>query len=189
MKRLALVLVVALFSNVATAGPPELSGVVMRGTAPMFWVFMDAGLVVTLGGDPVDVCSNRFDELDLVAWQDMNVRDALRIARIVKGSDVRASVWDRSKFDDDEDLCPEFLSGQLLPLATGLVNFLYRDNDVYAFDDCESNENFDSFGFAFEGPLYSSDGRKRQFSGHWRAVLDCDTGRFVHDDTKLSLTK
>ena len=190
MKRLALVLSVALFSSVATAVPPESSGVVMRGTTGMGFVFVDvkAGLLATLGTDPPDFCSGSGD-IDFVAWQDMNMRNGFRWVTINKGSDVRAHVYEFSAFDHYDSVCEGVLDG-VLPLATGYVNYRYRDNDYAAMQNCESKENFNSFGFSFEGPLYSYfDGRKRQFSGHWRAVWDCDTGRVVHDDTNFSLTK
>ena len=190
MKRLALVLVVALFSSVATAGPPEFSGVVMRGTTGIGFVFVDwnAGLVVTLGTDPPDFCSGSGD-IDFVAWQDMNMPNGSRWVTINKGSDIRAYVYELSEFDPYDTVCDGVLNG-VLPLATGHVTYRYRDNDYAAMQNCESKENFNSFGWSFEGPLYSFiDGRKRQFSGHSRVVWDCDTGRVVHDDTKFSLTR
>ena len=190
MKRVALALVVAFLSSVATAGPPDFSGVVMRGTTEIGFVFVDmkAGLLATLGTDPPDFCSGSGD-IDLVAWQDMNMPNGLRWVTINKGSDIRAYVYDFAAFEPYSSVCDGVLNG-VLPLATGYVNYRFQDNDYAAMDNCESKENFNSFGWSFEGPLYSFvGGRKRQFSGHVRVVWDCDTDRIVHDDTKFSLTK
>ena len=190
MKRFALVLLVALFSSVATAGPPEESGVVSRGTTEVFFVFVDwdAGLLATLGTDPPDFCIGAGD-FDFVAWQDMNMPDGMRWATINKGSNVRAYVYDLWAFVGHyENLCEGVLAGEL-PLATGYVNYRYQDNDYAGGENCEFKENFVSFGWSFAGPLYSDDNRRRQFSGRIRNVWDCDTTRMVHSDVKLSLTK
>ena len=189
MKRLALVLLVALFSSTATAGPPEDSGVVVRGTTEILALFVDedAGLLATLGVDPVEFCRGTGD-LDFVAWQDMNMPNGSRWATINRGSDVRASVYDLSEFGPYNSPCEAVMSG-VLPLATGEVNYRMHDNDFGGAQNCELKENFNSFGQSFAGPLYSLNGRKIQFSGGIRGVWDCDTDRVVHYDVKLLLTK
>ncbi len=126
MKHLALVLLVALFSSVATAGPPEYSGVVSRGTTPIASYFVDeeACLLATLGVDPVEFCSGSGD-LDFIAWQDMSMSSGLRWATIGKGNNVRASVYKSSDFASFTvpEICEAVLSGVALPLATGEVNY------------------------------------------------------------------
>jgi hypothetical protein len=192
MKHLALVLLVALFSSVATAGPPDYSGVVSRGTTPIasYFVDEDAGLLATLGVDPVEFCSGSGD-LDFIAWQDMSMSSGLRWATIGKGNNVRASVYKSSDFAGFTvpEICEAVLSGVALPLATGEVNYRMQDNDFAGGDNCESKENFNSAGHSFAGPLYSPYGRKMQFSGRDRLVWDCDNYRVVHYDVKLSLVR
>ena len=189
MKRLALVLLVALLSSTATAVPPEYSGVVVRGTAPVAFVWWEgkSGLVAAIGGDPADYCSGG-DDVDWVAFQGMNIRDGLRFATIIPSSNVRASLYYLSDFDPYDEFCEGILAGEV-PFGTLEVNFRYQDNDYFGLQQCASKENFNSFGYSFEGPLYSDENRKRQFSGHVRGVLDCDSSRFVLYDVKLLLTK
>src|SRR5512139_2203538 len=180
MKRLALVLLVALFSSVATAVPPEFSGVVVRGTTPALYVFGDgdSGLVAAFGGDPYLICSGNFDEddIDWIAWQDMNMPDGYRWVTINKGSNVQTFLYRLSEFAEYGDFCEAVLDG-VAPFGTLEVNFRYQDNDYPGADNCEFKENFNSFGYSFEGPLYSNYGRKQQFSGRVRHVWDCDTSR------------
>ena len=188
MKRLALVLLVALFSSVATAGPPDESGIVFRGTQPVLELFADwdSDLIVLLGGDPVEVCSDPEASLDFVAYQARNIRDGLRLAGIFAGSNVRAYVYRLSEVGYRQ-FCDNVLSK--LPLATGEVNYRRQDNDYFGAQNCDVKENFNAFGRSFEGTLYSPDGRPRKFSGHDRHVWDCDNRIVVYADVKLSLTK
>ena len=192
MKRLTFVLLAALFTSVATAGPPEYSGVVVRGTTPALYVFVDedSDLVAAFGGDPYLICSGNFDEddIDWIAWQDMNMPNGFRWVTINKGRDVQTFLYRLSQFAESAGFCEGVLAG-VAPFGTLEVNFRYQDNDYPAAENCEFKENFNTYGWTFEGPLYSDDGRKRQFSGRVRQVWDCDTSRIVHVDTKLLLTK
>jgi hypothetical protein len=189
MKLWALVLLAVLFSGTATAGPPENSGVVSRGTTEILLVFVDedAGPLATLGVDPGEFCIGS-GELDVVAWQDMSMPNGLRWATINRGSNVRAWVYRLSAFVPYESICEAVLSG-VLPLASGEVNYRMQDNDYAGNENCEFKENFNSYGHSFAGPLYSLDGRLRRFSGRDRLVWDCDNARVVHYDVKLSLTR
>jgi hypothetical protein len=189
MKHLALVLLAALFCSATIASPPEYSGVVSRGTTEILFAFVDenAGLLATLGVDPVDFCNGSGD-LDFVAWQDMSMRNGLRWVTINKGSNVRASVYKLSEFAGYDSIC-DAVQGGVLPLATGEVNYRYQDNDYAGNENCEFKENINSYGHSFAGPLYSLDGRQRQFSGRDRVVWDCDNQRVVHFDVKLLLTR
>ena len=189
MKHLALVLLAALFCSATIASPPEYSGVVSRGTTEILSVFVDedAGLLATLGVDPVEFCSGSGD-LDFVAWKDMSMPNGWRWVTINKGSNVRASVYQLPDFAGYSSICAAVLGG-VLPLAQGEVNYRMQDNDYAGNENCESKENFNSYGHSFAGPLYSLDGRQRRFSGRDRLVWDCDSQRVVHFDVKLSLTR
>ena len=182
MKAFVYVLLATLFSGVAIADPPEASGIVTRGgyEGGWWWADEDTGLGVIIGTDIVALCSGT-REFGFVAYSDKDIQDGLRLIRLEKGRNLVASVWPFTEFD-----CGRFLTE--LPLATGEVNRLMHDNDLYGPRYCDIKNNANAYGENFHGDLYSPTGEKRRFNGRMRGLYDCETDTFPMFDVKLLLT-
>ena len=117
----------------------------------------------SIGADFVEFC-NGIVNFDIVGLMEISVpEDANRLIDLQKGR-VRVSVWPFTTFDCD-------LFASTTPLATGMVDFIYTDNDLLVFLNPD-NVNHNAFGFQAHGRLTNSSGQDVQFSGHARWVWD-----------------
>lgn len=143
----------ALFSPDAP-GPPANSGpYVLRFERTATFLIVDPRTEVGLylGADIVRLCSGDPSGFDAVSIQDVHVpEDENRINELVRGEDVRASLWNPFPVS-----CADVLSRA--PAATGTVDFVSTDNDVDVFLNPESR-NANAFGVQAHGFLETGDG-------------------------------
>jgi len=182
MKKLLVSCALAVVAYAANAGPPATSGIVTRDGYFFARFFVDeaSGMSAVVGTDIVAFCSGSAD-FTFISYSDKDIQEGLRLSTLEKGEDLFASVWGFAEFN-----CERFLTE--LPLATGLVDYRMHDNDLFGLRFCEIKNNMNAWGWSFHGTVYTPFGDKRQLSGHFWGLFDCDTNTFPVRKTKLVLT-
>ena len=136
---------------------PVESGIVIRGETwvTVGWTDQKEGTFVFIGIDPRDFCSGIFD-FDIVPMQEVTLPGDRGTLRHIQGQDLRTTVWP----------FPGFTGCGLLdtyaPLATGVSDLVFTDNDVYG----NRRANANAFGYRAHGKLRLANGAEAAFSGH-----------------------
>ncbi len=142
------------------ANAPDFTGIVERasGGAWASWGDPVAGTRVTIGLDMVEWCSEVYD-FDELHWADKYLPN-VRLNSLNAWDDARITVWPFFAFD-----CGLFTTVQ--PLASGLGQAMYLDNDLFG----SPNANTNTWGFMAHGTLaWTADGTPAQLSAHLRWV-------------------
>lgn len=139
-------------------GPPEFSGIVVRGETDigLVWGDQKTGLMVAIGFDPLEYCSG-IENFDLISYTDKWLPNGRPLVTVEKGDDLRTSIWPFLDFD-----CELFAS--MDPLAVGTSDLVATDNDFFGASPDDSNAN--AWGFRAHGPVMLGDGLMMDFSGH-----------------------
>ena len=153
------------FSN----GPENPGPIVFRGQTEfgVFYADYKEGLIALHGADVVEYCQNPDILFPIVDFQDiLSPSDTDRIITLIHGDDVPTSVWPFVDFD-----CELFLSEQ--PIATGTVDLVATDNDVFAFFSHEI-PNMNAFTLKAHGKLAwtNGEGGVARFNGHSNCIWD-----------------
>ena len=138
--------------------PGQSGPIVLRSetTMALFCADPDKGIAAVYGLDIVDFC-NEIENFDIFDLKEVNVpSDVNRIIQLVKGKNVRTSVWPFILIDN----CDQF---KIAPLATGTVDLVYTNNDVYPYWS-EKSKNAHVFGFTAHGKLTGPDGELLHFN-------------------------
>lgn len=122
-----------LVCSLGAADPPEESGIVMRGDAPMALFYIDDSGTksVVYGADIVEYCLGTVD-FDIWQYKDKYLPIDDVVATLMKGEEIRTSVWPFGVFD-----CNLFLS--VPPLAVGTSKLVLTDNNLYALETNRAN--------------------------------------------------
>lgn len=128
------------------------------------------GVSATYGFDPVELCQGTYDP-ELVPIQEIGVpQDVDRFIALQRGP-VSAQVWPFTDFD-----CTLFLNNA--PLATGLVQLVYTDNDFLAWLRDPTNQN--AWGWTAGGTLTRPDGSQAELQAVIRLVYDSQHVSVIH---------
>lgn len=140
----------------AIANAPAVSGIVIRGEEPFAttWFDPNAGTRVVIGVDPVQFCGGA--GFEVVPFQDAILSDG-RFVRLLQGRAMTTSVWPFTGFS-----CALFTT--VTPLATGVSDLVYTDNDLFGSVDPNAN----AWGYLAHGTLTRPSGAAAGFSGHAR---------------------
>ena len=138
------------------ANAPDVSGIVVRGEEPFAttWVDPNAGTRVVIGVDPVQFCGGA--SFEVVPFQDAILSDG-RFVRLLQGTGMATSVWPFTGFS-----CALFTT--VTPLATGVSDLVYTDNNLFGSIDPNAN----AWGYLAHGTLTRPSGAAGRFSGHAR---------------------
>ena len=152
MKRLkalsAFLLPLALLcSGPVSSDPPAATGVVTREEVEVahFWVDFDTELLIVVGADIVEFCDGIID-WDVVYGQYVQPPTDDEWLMEMRKGEVRAQVFDFVDFD-----CDLFLTNE--PLASGMVQLITTDNDVWQ----SGKPNANAWGYMASGFVYTSD--------------------------------
>jgi hypothetical protein len=130
---ISLLVGVLLIPVLATADPPDESGIVMRGSDPVAYFFVDdtGTKSVVYGADMYEFCQDIID-FDLWQYQDMHLPvDDVVVTRTWNDA-AQTTVWPFGVFD-----CSLFQS--VPPLASGEAKVLYTDNNLYGAETNRTN--------------------------------------------------
>jgi len=147
------------------ANAPDASGIIVRDDVPfaVTWIDPKAGTLVVIGADIFEFCGGTIN-FDIVPFQDAILPDG-RIVEVVQGSDMRTSVWPFATFDCD-------LFTTVTPLATGMSDLVYTDNDLLG----SVVNNANAWGFLAQGSLTRPNGAAAAFSAHARFRFNLTSG-------------
>jgi hypothetical protein len=190
-------------SPVETTGVNDNSVVLQKETGPGAWIFRyesnlafwftdeEAGLVLTLGlNDPWTFCSDF--EGESFSFKDIYLPnsdpDLRRILEQMKGKDITAKIWQVDPWPlVYNSFCTFF--GPITPfepMAVGIANFSYKDNDVLAWD--QDNNNSNAFGYKANGTLVGQDGKVYKLNLIYNVIWDGDDFSKYKEVYKLQLT-
>jgi hypothetical protein len=154
----------------------------MRGEKPdgAIWADLNKGQIVFIGIDPVDICIGGTEpsDFDLVAFQDVHLPEGRPVLALLKGEDLRTSVW-----PIDVNCYRIMILGES-PLAEGISDLVNTDNDLQGRQPGDKNAN--AFGWRAHGNLIRSDGTNVAFSGHQQLVWNDALGTKT-TSSKISL--
>jgi hypothetical protein len=140
-----------------------------------YYVFFDEEreLLLTLGLNNIaDGCAGA-GGYDVYSIKDIFLPNAdpdLRRIVTQEKATLTAMVWQTSVWPGWDYLCDFMLSND--PLATGLANYIYNDNDYLAW--AQPNNNSNSFGYKANGTLLGQDGTSYKLNFIYRLVWDGD---------------
>jgi hypothetical protein len=165
-------------------GPPASSGpIVVRydDLATFLIIDPDTHVGAFFGADIMAICSGAASGFDRVWFRDIFVPAGEdRINELVKGDDVRASLWDPAPADCDEVLARG-------PTASGTGRFVSTDNDLLIFFRPD-NRNANAFGVQGQAAVETATGEalgvnaisRCLWDGKDPATLGCKDKVMVH---------
>ncbi|MCL5030388.1 MAG: hypothetical protein M1480_15360 [Bacteroidetes bacterium] len=156
-----------------------------------FW-FNDpeSELVLTLGVNDISSLCSGAGGLDMFAFKDIYLPNAdsnlRRIVEQMKGKDITAMIWQPDPWPSSFTSFCNFYNNFGPAMATGTVNFIYTDNDVYAW--AQDNKNSNAFGYKANGTLMSQDGQVYKLNFVYRGVWDGVDLATYKETFKIQLT-
>lgn len=131
-------------------------------------------LLAVISLDVISLCTGNGPNLEPVSFQDIvleegSENEAPRINQLIKGENVKVSIWSSGIL-----ACSYFLNNE--PVFEGIGDYVFTDNDSFAFDRNGSNSN--AFGMTFKG-----EGIKIL----WRAIWDGENIDGLKEVAKIEL--
>lgn len=168
---LIIVLCFAFVTPLLAQGPPGDSGNVERweGSGWFRWYFDEKRNYVAFHGVDIEAWCADDPETEWSVWQVLDVyipASELLIKTTEKGDDMISSVWPIEILDDvayPNHWCEGVLD--LDPIATGTVDVIFTDNDLYG-GYFEPTQRMNTYHLSAHGILYSfEDEESMRFSG------------------------
>jgi len=145
------------------------------------------GLLVTLGVNDIQDFCDRIGGKDPFSYKDLSLPntdpDLRRWIQQIKGTGVTAMAFQVVP-DPVKLYLRDYICGQV-PIAVGIANFRYQDNDLEAWELDGNNSN--AFGYGANGTLAAPDGQKYMLDLVYRFVWKPGTTKY-NEVFKLQLT-
>jgi hypothetical protein len=141
---------------------------------------VDRDLQVIIGVDMNEYCAGDFNP-DIVEIQEVtNPVDQNIVNQLIHGSDIYCWVYPLYPFD-----CERFLTEG--PIASGYVDLVSNDNDLYAWiEEASGNNRVNAFGIAARGELFTPEGQKVRLAFQTRLVWEgYPDGGTIHAHTDI----
>jgi len=144
----------------------------------------DTHLLLAIGiNDPSSFCSGG-GGMDWFEVKELLLPNAdpelRRLVLQIRANDVTAIIW-QADFPP-EDFCAFMLDNE--PLASGMVNFMYSDNDCWSV--LQGNLNSNAFGYKAQGSLESTGGQSYNLNFFDHITWDWDR-TWIRENVKIQL--